>query len=395
MGEIREFHSPNGKEEKKGNFTFRLIRHKLGTIIKILVGAAIVIAIVAVIVTQYKNQLYTNLVVSAKGEKVNFAENSYLGNNGSIITYSKDGISCADGSGKVLWNMTYEMQNPIVHQAKGVVAVCDYNGHIIYVINENGKESEIDTNLPIRDFAVSAEERVAAIIEDAGNSWVNLYDVNGNQLVEIKATMSKTGYPLAVTLSGEVMGVSYFYVDGENMRNSVTFYNFGGIGENTSDHIVSSYDYVDAIIPVLGFLDPENVFAVADNRLMFYNGAKKPVSSSDTILSENIIGAYYGDKNIALIFYDTTGEHKYRLDLYESTGKLDMSYQFDMDFKNIIVQDGQLMIYNERQCIVLNSEGVEKFVGTFEDDVIYVSSTESKKKYIAVTENAIETLSFE
>jgi len=395
MGEIREFHTPDGKVQKKENFTAKLVIHKLGSVVKFLVAGAVLIAIIAVVVAQYKNQIYTKLVVSAKGEKESLVDNSYLNNNGSVITYSKDGISCTDGTGKVLWNMTYEMQKPIVHITDGLVGVSDYGGHIIYVINNSGKQYEVDTNLPIRDFAISSNELVAAIIEDSGNSWINLYDTAGSKLVEIKATMSKTGYPLAVTLSGEVMGVSYFYVDGDKMRSSVTFYNFGGIGENTSDHIVSSYDYVDAVVPVLKFIDSENVFAIADNRLMFYGGEKKPVSTSDSILSENIVGVYPGDSEIGLIFYDISGEHKYRLDVYSGSGKLVISYPFDMDFKDILIRNGQILIYNERQCIVLNDEGVEKFAGTFEDDVMYLCSTDSKKKYIAVTENAIETLTFE
>lgn len=393
MAEIREFHKE--EEEKNSNFKAQIVRHRLGTAIRILIAVVIVVAVVAILVTQYRNQSYTRLVVSSRGEKESLADNSYLGSDGTIITYSKDGISSTDGTGKVLWNMTYEMQNPIVHQAEGLVAVCDYNGHIIYVINSSGKEYEIDTNLPIRDFSVSKEERVAAIIEDAGNSWVDLFDLNGNKLVEIKATMSKTGYPLAVTLSGEVMGVSYFYVDGEKMRDSVTFYNFGGIGENTSDHIVSSYDYVDAVIPILEFIDSENVFALADNRLMFYNGGRKPISSSDNILSESIVGAYYGGGNVGLVFYDVSGEHKYRLDLYGNDGKLLMNYPFDMDFKDILVGNGQVMIYNESRCIVVNNEGTEKYAGDFEDDIICLTTTSSNKKYVAVTRDAIETLSFE
>ncbi len=398
MGEIREFHT-QGEEtsvpEKKGNFTARIILHRLRTVIRFLIAAVIIVAVVIVLTRQYKNQSYNKLVISAKGEKQSLEGNSYMDHNGSVITYSKDGISSTDGTGKVLWNMTYEMQNPIVHRANGIVAVCDYNGHIIYMINSSGKEYEIDTNLPIRDFAVSSEERVAAIVEDSGNSWVNLYDINGNQLVEIKSTMSKTGYPLAVTLSGEVMGVSYFYVDGDTMRSSVTFYNFGGIGENASDHIVSSYDYANAVVPILSFLDAENVYAVADNRLMFYTGSKKPISTSDSILSENIVGVYSGDTNIGLIFYDVTGAHKYRLDLYNNAGTIAMSYQFDMDFKDILIHNNQVMIYNEDQCIVVNSDGTEKYTGYFEDDVLYLSTTESNKKYIAVTRDAIETLSFE
>lgn len=394
MAEIRNF--PTGeRREKKETFNSKIVRHRMRTAIRALVVIAIIVVIAFVLVKQYKEESYANLVVSARGEKESLSENNYLNNNGSVITYSKDGISSTDGTGKVLWNMTYEMQRPLVRQADGVVAVADYNGHIVYMIDSSGKRFEIDTNLPIKDFAVSKEERVATILEDTSNSWVNLYDLSGTKLVEIKSTMSKTGYPLSVTLSGEVMGVSYFYVDGENMRNSVTFYNFGGIGENTPDHIVSSYDYVDAVVPVLKFIDEETVVAVADNRLMFYSGAKKPVSVSDVLLKENIIGAYYGDSNVGLLFYDITGEKKYRLDLYEKSGKLSMSYSFDIDFKDILIHNGQVMIYNESDCVVVNSDGDEKFIGQFEDSVLYISTTNSNKKYIAVTKTAIETLSFE
>ena len=57
------------------------------------------------------------------------------------------------------------------------------------------------------------------------------------------------------------MGVSYFYVDGSSMRSSVTFYNFGGVGENTTDHIVSSYDYADAVVPIVEFVNAESAFS--------------------------------------------------------------------------------------------------------------------------------------
>ena len=72
-----------------------------------------------------------------------------------------------------------------------------------------------------------------------------------------------------------------------------------------------------------------------------------------------------------------------------------MNYPFDMDFKDILVGNGQVMIYNESRCIVVNNEGTEKYAGDFEDDIICLTTTSSNKKYVAVTRDAIETLSFE
>ena len=380
---------------KKESYKVQIFKHRLRVLLRVLVAAVLVAIVIGILINRYHNQIYTDMTVVTRFDKVSLDSNSYISNNGSVITYSRDGISGTDGNGKVLWNLTYEMQRPIVHSMGGIVAVCDYNGHIIYMIGSDGGVTEIDTNLPIREFSVSAEERLAVILEDSGNSWVNLYDSSGTKLVEIKATMTKTGYPLAVALSGEVMGVSYFYVDGDSMRNSVTFYNFGGIGENTSDHIVSSYDYADAVVPIISFMNSDTCFALADNRLMFYTGSKKPVSSSDTLIGENIVGAYYGDTGIGLVFYDTGGEYKYRVDLYDTSGKKQMSYAFDIDFKDILIHRGQIFIYNEDQCIVLDNSGRVKYEGPFEDKVLNISTTDSNKRYIAVTRTAIETLSFE
>ena len=395
MSNVRNFHVVREKSDSKINFSQKIKRHKYTTILRILMCIIIVAVIVILFVIQYKNQIYTDMVVVNQVPRQYIENTSFLEKNGDIITYSKDGLSSFNAKGKVLWNITYEMQNPIVHRSDDVVGVCDYNGHIIYLINGKGTVSQVDTNLPIRDFCVSKDSIVAAILEDSSNSWVNLYDSTGTLLVEAKATMSKTGYPLAVTLSGEVMGVSYFYVDSNTMKSSIAFYNFGGVGENTSDNIVSSYDYVDAVVPTLQFMDEESVFAIADNRLMFFSGAKKPTGTADVLLNENIQGVYYGDQYVGLVFYDTTGQCKYRIDIYDKLGKMVMSHQFDMDFKDILINNNQMMIYNETQCLLISMSGKEKYSGKFDDSILFMATTDSSKKFLVLKEQYLETIEFE
>ena len=394
MSNIRNFHVVREKSESEIDFSKRIKKHKYTSFIRFVVCTLAIIIVISLLVIQYKNQIYTEMVIAGQTERTFVENTSFMDQNGNIITYSKDGISSMDAKGKALWNMTYEMQSSIVHISGDVVAACDYNGHIIYVVDSKGKVSEVDTNLPIRNFSVSKEGLVAAILEDSGNSWVNLYDSLGNLIVEAKATMTKTGYPLAVTLSGEVMGVSYLYVDSDTMKSSVTFYNFGGVGENSSDHIVSSYDYADAVVPMLQFLDNQYSFAVADNRLMFFCGAKKPTSVADVLLQENIQGVYFGEQYVGLIFYDTTGQCKYRIDVYNTQGNLVMSHQFDMDYKDIIIRNDQITIYNESQCCLINMNGKEKFSGKFDENIIYMAPTDSPRKFVVLKENTLDILEF-
>ncbi|MBO4988166.1 MAG: hypothetical protein J6C63_04910 [Lachnospiraceae bacterium] len=395
MADRSNFRVIQGKSEAEVNISKKIRKHRMHSMLRVLLIVVVIIAIAAVLVNSYKNQVFSGYVITQKGDYQVIENTSYMENNGSIIRYSKDGISNTDINGEVLWNLTYEMQSPIVKTADGFVGVGDYNGHIVHLIDAKGNSYEVDTKLPIRDFAVSSTGYVAAILEDAGNSWINLFNKEGTKIVEAKATMSKTGYPIACSLSGEVMGVSYFYVDGDTMRSSVTFYNFGGVGENVTDHIVSSYDYANAVVPMVEAMNAETSFAVADNRLMFFEGSKKPVSKADILLDRQVQGVYYSDTHVGLLFYDHTGENKYSLDVYNTAGEKVVSHGFDMNFKDIIIRNDQIMIYNESECQVVGLNGKEKYKGTFEGRVHYVVATDVPRKFLVIINNGLATLEFE
>ena len=394
MADRNNFRVVGGRSEAEASLTKRIRMHKLQSMLRVGIIAVVLVVLVLMFIIQYKNQVFSGYVISKQAEFTVLESTSYLENNGSIIRYSKDGISNTDAKGKMIWNLTYEMQSPIVRLADGYAAVGDYNGHIIYLVDKEGAAYEVDTCLPIRNFAVSPDGVVAAVLEDTGNSWINVFNKEGIQIVEAKATMSKTGYPLGVSLFGEVMGVSYFCVDGNSMRSNVTFYNFGGVGENTTDHIVSSYAYADAVVPMVQFMDEGTSFAVADNRLMFFEGTKKPVSTADILLDTEIQSVYYSDSHVGLLFYDQTGENKYRINVYDASGKKVMSYGFDMDFKDILIRNDQIMIYNESKCMVVGLNEKIKYSGTFEDRVHFMAATDSPRKFVLIMNEGLATMEF-
>ena len=394
MADRNNFRVVGGRSEAEASLTKRIRMHKLQSMLRVGIIAVVLVVLLLMFIIQYKNQVFSGYVISKQAEFTVLESTSYLENNGSIIRYSKDGISNTDAKGKMIWNLTYEMQSPIVRLADGYAAVGDYNGHIIYLVDKEGAAYEVDTRLPIRNFAVSPDGVVAAVLEDTGNSWINVFNKEGIQIVEAKATMSKTGYPLGVSLFGEVMGVSYFCVDGNSMRSNVTFYNFGGVGENTTDHIVSSYAYADAVVPMVQFMDEGTSFAVADNRLMFFEGTKKPVSTADILLDTEIQSVYYSDSHVGLLFYDQTGENKYRINVYDTSGKKVMSYGFDMDFKDILIRNDQIMIYNESKCMVVGLNEKLKYTGNFQDRVHFIAPTDSPRKFVIIMNEGLATMEF-
>lgn len=381
--------------DDSNNYKKKILDHRFTVAIRITGCIVTALLIIVILISHYNSQVYTKVNTLKQISRVNSSSNSYISNAGSVIIYSEDGISCVNEKGTALWNMTFEMKNPIVKKSGGYVAVADNGGHIVHAVDSASKVYEIDTRMPIRDISISEKGLVAAVVEDKNNSWVYVYDLSGNLLVEVKATMTKTGYPMSVALSGEIMAVSYLYVDSDRMKSSVIFYNFGGIGATMTDRIVSAYEYPDSVVPVVEFMDSENIFAVGDDRMMFYTGSKKPVDVADILLGEKIVGVYYGESNVGLVFYDDSGEHKYKLVMYNRNGSRIMEYRYDIDYKDILLSGSQAMIYNENDCIIVSSDGRERFAGSFEKPVQFVATTQSSKKYILVTDESLDVVRFE
>ena len=69
---------------------------------------------------------------------------------------------------------------------------------------------------------------------------------------------------------------------------------------------MSGYDD-QAVVPYVEFMTSGLAFAVADDRIMFYEGNQKPVSKSETLLEDEVQAVYHNEDYVALIFYDEIG----------------------------------------------------------------------------------------
>ena len=370
--------------------------HKFTVFYRTTLVIILMVAIAAAIYIQWKNKIYTQIsVVSSKEINITH-DSSLLPFAGHLLTYSKDGAGCMDIKGNAVWNQTFEMQNPMVDICGNVVAIGDYNGRNIYVMDNNGVVGSITTNKPMRDFCVAANGVVAVVLDDTDTTWIYLYDAKdkGKELVYFRTTMKESGYPVSVSISpnAQLLCVSYLYVDSGQMKSSVAFYNFGDVGQNSTNNYVSGYDYVDVIVPLTRFLDDKSLFAVSDDRIMFYSGAQKPVTAAENLISDNVQSVYYGDEYVGLVFISTESSNRYRLDVYHKSGEFARSIEFNMDYRDILFHEDQIIIYNESECNIYNSNGNEKYSGRFDKTVLMLIPQNSAYRYMIVTPDSIDTI---
>ena len=400
MSNVRDYLKEREKRVENNNaisYKEKIKTHKLTVFYRGALFVLLIAVIACFLVWQWQNKVFVESVnvSSAPVTIVQNAKVKNLGNN--ILLYSKDGASCLDSNGSALWNQTFEMQNPIVSVCKDVAALGDYNGRTVYVVSSTGQLGTVKTNLPIRDICVSQSGVVAAVLDDSDVTRILLYNGNTDtetSIVDIKASMDKSGYPMSLSLSpnGKLLAISYFYVDEGDMKSTVAFFNFGEVGKNVSDNYVSGYDYAGAVVPYVQFMNNNAAFAVSDDRIIFFQGSEKPSNVASNLIKEEIQSIYYNENYVGLVFRNQTGESIYRLDVYDTGGNKVHSQFFDIEYTDIIFNKDQIIIYNDMDCQICNIKGVDKFTGEFEKPVALLVPTAATYRYTVVTSSSIDVM---
>lgn len=153
MADIRSFRQEREKREKgQADYRQKIRRYRLSHVYRISLVAAALIALAVLVTLQYKNHIYTSyeVVGTVDAAVVKGTRNMPLGSN--ILTYSNDGAHCTDARGNILWNQTYEMQDLILATSGDVVAIGDYNGREVYILNQEKKLGK--STLPCRSGAL-------------------------------------------------------------------------------------------------------------------------------------------------------------------------------------------------------------------------------------------------
>lgn len=402
MADIKDFKRNQflvEKEEKtskkeKGSLNSQIARHRILTFYKVCAVLGIVAAIAIYAYFEWKNTVYTDYVVQQEYDWSKSAEAHSMNLNGTLFSYSKDGMSCTDNHGKVIWNQTYEMQNPMVRTCQNVVAVGDYNGRTIYVSSSEEIMGSIDTTMPIRDFCVAANGVVAVVLDDSTVTAISLYSVSGEELVGFRTTMSKSGYPIALDISddGRQVAVSYLKAEDGEISTSIGFYNFSSVGQNYTDNLVGGYGYADAVVPMVEFMNGESSFAVADNRLMFYQGRQKPENIANIMINNEIQSVYYNEKYVGLVFRNMTGETAYSLDIYDAFGNKEQTIHFNQEYNEIMFREEGIIIYNDEECVIYDWEGRIKYEGLFKERIECILPLGNIARYILVTSDSIQMI---
>lgn len=357
----------NGTE----GYEARLARHRRKAMRRTLLMAGVVLLVIAAVLLYFERRSYRNYKILQTSEQEDVVSTKYVELDGKILRYSPEGASLISNKMESIWSETYEMQNPVADVCGESAVIADRDGTSIEIYNTEGHTGSISTSYAIVKARVTAGGLVAAILDAGDDTWINFYASDGSLIAENQTKVDDPGYPLDVAVSsdGLIMMVTYQFVDGSDTTSYVAFYNFGDVGQNEDDRIVSGYTYEGVVIPQIQYLNGNKSVALRDDGFTLYKGKQIPKENKTVEVEKEIVSTFYDDDVIGLVFKNGEKDELYTMQVYSTNGSLKFEKNFNIPYTTIKMSGGNILMYNSSQICIMNSRGVEKYSGTVDGTI--------------------------
>ena len=319
---------------------------------------------------------------------------NYIEFGDNILKYGGDEVSLLSRQGEILWNEPQTIDNPMVDICGEYCVVYGKNGTTMSVFNMSGKKGSIQTGMPVLKAKVAGQGVVAAVLEDGETTWINLYDVDGEEIVTGKTRVDSPGYPvdLAISDNGLLLCVSYLKVENNKPASYVAFYNFGNTGQNQMDNMVSGYTYAGTLVPDVEYLGNSRAVAFRDDGFEIYQGKQIPEEVKTVKVEDEILAVCSDDSYIGIVCRETGKSSDYRMDIYNSRGELECSTGVDMAFDHMAISKDQILLYNNNEFAVYTTKGVCRYQGAIKEGTLQSFFKVARNRYMAVLDGGVETI---
>lgn len=383
----------NSAEPK--DYQSRLKRHRRDSAKRAVILAAAVVGAILLITLYIQKRSYHNYKILQTSEQEDVVSTKYTEMDGKILRYSPDGVSLVNKNLETVWSETYAMQNPVADVCGDKAVIADKDGTSLVFLGKNGSTGSVTTSYTIVKARVAKNGLVAAILDGGDNTWINFYSSDGSLIAENQTNIDDPGYPLDVTVSddGIIMMVAFQFVDGGETTSYVAFYNFGDVGQNEDDRIVSGYTYEGIVVPQIQYLGDGRSVALREDGFTLYRGNQIPKESKTVKAKKEIVSTFFDDDNVGLVYKNDSKDKLYTMEVYSTAGKLKFSKDFNIPYSTIKMSGGNILMYNSSQICVIDGNGVEKYLGAV-DGTINDFFKIGWNRYLLVLDTGVNVLKF-
>lgn len=295
---------------------------------------------------------------------------SYEEFKNGFIKYNSSGIEFQKEFGESVWNESVALHHPVFSKSENYVLVADLGGNQITVYNETGKVSKIKLKYPVLQANISDQGICQVIIEADQTNMVQVYDKNGEILVDAKASLDERGYPITAAISpdGTKLAISYYALEAMATRTTISVYDLSSKKQEDKDALIKEFTYDSEIIPKLYFNSDSSIIACADTRLHFYQVSGNVKEVKKIKLKSEIESVFEWGDYLGVIYdnTDNVDEEKYKICVYDQKGEIKMEKTLNMNYEKIQVREKQLYAIYKNECTIMDIRGRILFQGELE-----------------------------
>ena len=351
------------EEEYADDYERRLSRHKRSVVKKTVITVVAIAAAVTAVGFYIEKRSYHTYKVVQTSEQEDIVSTNYVEMDGNILRYSPDGVSLVSDKMSTLWSETYQMQNPVADVNGTHAVIADKDGTTLEIYDKSGKTGSVTTSYSIVKAKVSKSGLVAAILDGGDDTWIDFYGTDGSLIAENQTKIDDPGYPLDIAVSedGVIMMVTYQFVDGS------------------------------VVVPQIQYLDNNRSVALKDNGFTIYHGSQIPKEVKTVKVDKEIVSTFYDNDMIGLVFKNDSKDKQYTMEVYTTDGKLKFKENFNIPYTTIKLSGGNILMYNSSQMCVMNSRGVQKYLGSV-DGTIKDFFKIGMNRYLLVLDSGVEII---
>ncbi len=356
-------------------------------------GRIILIAMIAVAAWAayfaYNNNTYHHYEVQSKTRRPSSENTSYLSLEGKLFSYSRDGASLSNYSGGMIWNESFDMDNPASDSCGSYILIYDKESTSAYIFNSSGTQGTLSMTMPIIRAAVASNGDVAVLMQRSDTAYIRLYNTEGDTLASGEVHAKNTGYPVAMDISSDAkkLLVSLLDLNDGDVKTTLCFYDFSDASNDDNNHIAANYSYADQVIPDVAFLKGGAV-AFGDEELIFFSIGEEIEIKNEVFLQEEVKAVFHSDDRAAVVVEKEIkgGKNQKRLYVYNAAGTECFSRKVPGSMTSAgFLSNGEILIHNGENIRIYRDDGAPKFLGHARDTVRTVFPWDGQKNYYFIT----------
>ncbi len=369
-------------------------RHKRLMTLTIVTCTIAAIVLFVFILNSVINKYYTEFEVLTATPRKDSNSVQYKEYDKGVLKFSRDGAAGIDAEGNILWNGSYDMNNPQADVCGDYVVIGDIGGKEWYIYNGTDSGTKYEETLSIVQVQVSRQGIVAVMLEDKDSNEIHIYNPYGDSqklLAEIPTNVSEDGYPMDISISddGKKLVTTYFGVNQGVGESRVSFYNFDEIGKDKVNRIVGGVEFGETLVHNVEFIDNNTICILTENGFALYTMEELPEEIITEVFEKKIKSVAMGSNGVSFVL-DSEEEGKQEFVLYNLTGKKMLTKMIDYEYETLSMVGNEIVFLSDLEGIILRDTGSEKFHYTFFKRMEYIFGTNEKNTYIFVDEANIE-----